>query len=595
MSALWNKPVLAPNVRRPRRSVKNVRLQPDTRQDQPLPIRYVSELLRIPKAERSLALRYGFAGAVTFASFLLTLASWPISQFNPLLIPFGAVILNAWFGGLGPGLSTAVVSAFLGAALFDRTFVSPQLVILSALLQVGVFALTSTLISVRFGAIHEAFSQLAQERARREEAEQARTALEEETQSARDELRNVHERFGFIASTGELLTSTLNYETVLEGLGRQAVSGLAVWCMVDMYGVGNEVHRLVVSHRDKELQKIADELYRFPPDPRSSHPVARVLYSGQPELVADSDQMQGLIANLEEEERTIIEELGLASYMIVPLVSRGKILGALTLVSTDPNLPYRPGDLTLAQDLAYRAALAIDNARLYRAAQDELADRRQSQMALSRQQARINALNARLQRAMTETHHRVKNNLQIVAAMIELRLFDAGDTIPAEELRRLASYVLTLSAVHDILTQQAKTDAEAERVSARAVLEKLLDLMHRTTPSAEMSWFIDDATISVRKGTSLALLANELVSNAVKHGLGKVEVRFRVCEGIATLTVQDNGPGFPPGFDALAASNTGLELVESLSRSDLEGQITYTTAANGGGLVTVTFPLQGEE
>ncbi len=575
--------------------MKNLELQPEGRIDYPPPIRYVAELLRIPRAERSLALRYGFAGAATFASLLLTLATWPVSQFNPLLIPFASVIVSAWYGGLGPGLSAAVLSAFIGAELFDRTLASPQLVILSALLQVGVFALTSTLISMRFGTLHEAFAQLSEERARRDDAERNMDLLEKEAQSVRDELRNVHERFGFIASTGELLTSTLNYQTVLEGLGRQAVSGLAVWCMVDMYGVGNEVHRLVVSHRDKEKQKVADQLYPFPPDPRSNHPVARVLYSGQPELIADADQMQGLLANLQEEERKVIEELGLASYIVVPLVSRGKILGAITLVSTDPSLPYRPGDLTLAQDLAYRAALAIDNARLYRAAQDELADRRQSQMMLSRQQARINALNARLQRAMTETHHRVKNNLQIVAAMIELRLFDAGDTVPAEELRRLASYVLTLSAVHDILTQQAKTDAEAERVSARAVLEKLLDLMHRTTASAEMSWSIDDAVISVRKGTSLALLANELVSNAVKHGLGKVEVQFRVQKGSAILTVQDNGPGFPADFDALLAANTGLELVESLSRSDLEGEISYTTARKGGGLVTVTFPLQGEE
>src|SRR5687768_5233871 len=221
--------------------------------------------MRIPRAERSLPLRYGFAGAATFVSLLLTLATWPISQFNPLLIPFGAVIVSAWYGGLGPGLSTAVLSAFLGAALFDRTLASPQFVILSALLQVGVFALTATIISLRFGALHEAFANLTEERSRREEAERAMELLEKEAQSIRDELRNVHERFGFIASTGELLTSTLNYQTVLEGLGRQAVSGLAVWCMVDMYGVGNEVHRLVVSHRDPEKQKIADQLYPFPP------------------------------------------------------------------------------------------------------------------------------------------------------------------------------------------------------------------------------------------------------------------------------------------------------------------------------------------
>jgi two-component sensor histidine kinase len=305
--------------------------------------------------------------------------------------------------------------------------------------------------------------------------------------------------------------------------------------------------------------------------------------------------MDALLVNLEPEERTAIEELGLYCYMIVPLVSRGKILGAVTFAASEMGRPFTAADLTLAQDLAYRAALAIDNARLYRAAQDELIDRRQAQMALSRQQARINALNARLQRAMTETHHRVKNNLQIVAAMIEMRLFDADETVPVEELRRLASYVLTLAAVHDILTQQAKIRGEADRVSAHAVLDKLLELMHHTSASASMRWEVEDATLPVRKGTSLALLANELVSNALKHGRGMVDVTFRVDSEYAVLTVQDDGPGFPAGFDALKAANTGLELVESLSRSDLEGEIDYGNRPGGGGIATVTFPLSGEE
>jgi two-component sensor histidine kinase len=196
---------------------------------------------------------------------------------------------------------------------------------------------------------------------------------------------------------------------------------------------------------------------------------------------------------------------------------------------------------------------------------------------------------------MTETHHRVKNNLQIVAGMIELRLFEAGETVPAEELRRLGSYVLTLAAVHDILTQHAKEDADAEHVSAKAVLTKLLDLMRHTAGNSQLQWSLEDVLIPVRKGTALAILSNELVSNGLKHGRGEVAVQLTVNQGVARLTVQDNGPGFPDGFDPLRAANTGLELVESLGRSDLNGSTDYKTVPGAGGLVTVTFPVAYEE
>ena len=573
--------------------VKHVEPQFANAADWP-PTRYILELYQIPREERSLPLRYASGAVITLSAILITLAAWPITQYNPLLFPFAAVLISAWYGGLGPGLCSAVLSAFIGAAYFDVPQPSLRFALLSGLLQVGVFALTSTLVSIRFGAVHEASRRAAREARLREEADNRAAELEQEMRTSRNELRSLRHRFGTLEASSELLTSTLNYQTVLESLGRQAVSGLAQWCVVDMYGVGNEVHRLMVAHRDADRQTLAENLYSFAPDPRSNHPVARVLYSGQPEI-ADSEGIEALLANLPQEERTVVEELGLTSYMIVPLISRGKILGAVTLAAAEPGYLYRPEELTLAQDLAYRAALAIDNARLYRAAQEELADRRQAQAALSRQQARINALNARLQRAMTETHHRVKNNLQIVAAMIEMRLFDAGDTVPAEELRRLASYVLTLAAVHDILTGQAKEDGEAEFVSARAVLHKLLDLMHHTATTARLDWIIDEAMLPVRKGTSLALLANELVSNAFKHGQGDVLVTFTVDQDEATLRVRDSGPGFPPDFNPLQAANTGLELVESLSRSDLEGATAYGCAEDSGGLVTITFPVHHTE
>ena len=101
----------------------------------------------------------------------------------------------------------------------------------------------------------------------------------------------------------------------------------------------------------------------------------------------------------------------------------------------------------------------------------------------------------------------------------------------------------------------------------------------------------DDAPVSARQGTALALCVQELYSNAIKHGQGNVFVALAVTEGQATLQVDDNGAGFPPGFDPQAAANIGLELVLNLVRTDLSGTIAFGCCDSSGGRVTVAIPL----
>jgi two-component sensor histidine kinase len=94
-----------------------------------------------------------------------------------------------------------------------------------------------------------------------------------------------------------------------------------------------------------------------------------------------------------------------------------------------------------------------------------------------------------------------------------------------------------------------------------------------------------------RQATSLAVITNELVSNALKHGNSQTEIHLRVCENNAILEVSDNGPGFPEGFAPHQAANTGIELVENIARWDLRGKTLYASRPEGGGMVTVLFPI----
>ncbi len=206
-------------------------------------------------------------------------------------------------------------------------------------------------------------------------------------------------------------------------------------------------------------------------------------------------------------------------------------------------------------------------------------------------EARIRTLNARLQRSMTETHHRVKNNLQLMSALIDMQRFSGNETVPMSELERLGSNVRALGVIHDILTQEAKAGSDQESLPVKAVLERLMHVLEQTTGGRPLISAFDEARLTSRQTTTLALVTNELVSNALKYGRGETEIRFRVDGNTGTLEVCDDGPGFPAGFNVETASNTGLELVESIVRWDLRGEIAFANRPNGGAQVSVSFPI----
>ncbi|HLK56224.1 MAG TPA: PAS domain S-box protein [Chthonomonadaceae bacterium] len=206
-------------------------------------------------------------------------------------------------------------------------------------------------------------------------------------------------------------------------------------------------------------------------------------------------------------------------------------------------------------------------------------------------EAHIQALNRSLRDAMKETHHRVKNNLQIIASMVDMRLLESDSPVTLDDLRRISACVHTLAVIHEMLTERAKEDERADTVSAREMLGRLLPMLQRAVPIRGIRFELEDIPLPTRQSTALALITNELVSNALKHSQGSVDVSFRVQGEDAILEVHDDGPGFPPDFDPKLAANTGLELVESLTHLDLLGTSRYRNRPEGGASVEICLPL----
>ena len=181
----------------------------------------------------------------------------------------------------------------------------------------------------------------------------------------------LRKRMTFLAEASDLLASSLDYNRTLRQLARLSVPGLADWCAIDILGPNGEIERLAVAHQDPEKVRWAHELQeRYPPDPEAPHGVAQVLRSGEPEFFSQipPEVLDESIGD-DEELRRIVDELGLRASICVPLKARGRILGALTLIAAETHALYTQPDFELATELAHRAAVAVDNARLFREAE----------------------------------------------------------------------------------------------------------------------------------------------------------------------------------------------------------------------------------
>lgn len=200
--------------------------------------------------------------------------------------------------------------------------------------------------------------------------------------------------------------------------------------------------------------------------------------------------------------------------------------------------------------------------------------------------------NTRLERSMRETHHRVKNNLQLIAAMLDMATLEHPDALPRSEVDRLSHQIMTLAGIHDILTNTARAlEGHTDEISSRVVLNRLLEMLEATAERRRFTRTIEEAVLTIRQATSLALVASELVSNALKHGRNEVRATFLNLGREGLLVVEDDGPGFPAGANPLVRANTGLTLVDNLTRLDLSGALQFENRIEGGARVRILFPL----
>ncbi|MBN3896770.1 MAG: PAS domain S-box protein [Nostoc sp. NOS(2021)] len=226
---------------------------------------------------------------------------------------------------------------------------------------------------------------------------QTREILEMQA-SSRDitERKQVEEEQRFLAEASGILAASLDYETTLAGLARLAVPEIADCCLVDIICDNQSVRRVAAAHADPGKQEFVEQLYNYPPDLTQTEGVAEVIRTGKSQIThfISDEQMQAATDNADHLK--ILQELNPTSGMSVPLIVRGRVLGAMTLVSSSGRR-YDTKSLMLAEELARRAAIAVDNARLYTEAQQS----QQAALRAASRTARLQAITAALSESLT--------------------------------------------------------------------------------------------------------------------------------------------------------------------------------------------------
>jgi PAS domain S-box-containing protein len=371
----------------------------------------------------------------------------------------------------------------------------------------------------------------------------------------------------FLAEASGLLASSLDYETTLASVAKLAVPKLADWCTVHVVKENGELRQLAVAHADPARVEAARELQRrFPLNPDAPIGVANVLRTGRPEFYPHINQERLGLAVGNAELAVILRKQGLKSCMIVPLVARNRTLGTVMLVTAESDRHYDQTDLALAEDLAHRIALAVDNARLYREAQGAVIEREEALRVrdeiLRREQAareEAETANRAKDEFLATVSHELRTPLNAIlgwAHMLRANKLDSQTQSRALETiernaKSQAQLIEDILDVSRIVTGKLRLDVRP--VELASVAEAAIAAVR---PAADAKEIRIESILDPRAGpvsgdpNRLQQIVWNLASNAVKFTGkgGRVQVRVERVSSHIEIVVSDTGQGISPEF-----------------------------------------------
>lgn len=357
------------------------------------------------------------------------------------------------------------------------------------------------------------------------------------------EQRRSQDVTAFVADAATLLGSTLDYQATLSHLTALAVPRICDWCSVDLLSDDGRISQIAVAHKDPEKVKTAKEFNRrFPADLKMNGGSGAVLRTGVTRYLPSVSESQIDAATQDPELRAYLRNIGFTSYLCVPLKIRGKngdrILGAITFVTAESRRQIGRTEVLLAEELANRAALAIENSRLFHQSEE---------------------INRVKDEFLATLSHELRTPLNVIQGHAELLKMDAADRPDLNESidaigrnsraqAQIINDLLDISAIVSGKLSFSPWPQDPKPLIAAAVESARLSA--RTKDIEIVEWSdASPATVSADPTRFQQIIWN-LLSNAVKFTPkgGRIELRSHVNRGFFILEVQDSGIGIDSAF-----------------------------------------------
>jgi PAS domain S-box-containing protein len=415
------------------------------------------------------------------------------------------------------------------------------------------------------------------------------------------EQKRAEEASRFLAEASAALAAVVDHESTLQKVANLAVPRFADWSAVDVVENGR-LRRLAVAHQDPEKVRFAHELMQeYPPDPDAQSGVLAVLRTGRPDVVAEITDDLLVRGAKDERHLRLIRSLGLRSYICLPLVVSGSILGALTFATAESGRRYTDADVALATDLAHRAAVAIENTRLYDALREQ--DRRKDEF-------------------LATLAHELRNPLAPIRNALQILKMPRVDAATAERSRDMMERQVhhLVRMVDDLLdvsrVMRGKIDLRRERVELATVVARAVETVQPLVDAQghELTVRLPPESLPLDADpVRLAQVIGNLLTNAAKYTEpgGRIWLIGGSDGDTAVLRVRDNGMGITPlmlprifelfvqADHAAAAAQGGLGIGLTLVKNLVEmhnGTVEARSEGRGrGSEFVVRLPLAARE
>jgi len=348
--------------------------------------------------------------------------------------------------------------------------------------------------------------------------------------------KRAEETARFLADASAALAELEDFDSTLQKVSSLAVPSFADWATVDVVEADGSLRRVSVTHIDPAKVQLAHEVHRrFPPEPGAPQGAWNILSTGQSEIVPEiTDEL--LVQSIKDEERLgIIRQLGLRSYIGVPLTVRGKTLAVITFILAESGHRYDRTDLAVAEDLASRTAIAVENSQLYLELRQ--ADQRKDEF-------------------LATLAHELRNPLAPISNGMQVLRMSGGSGEMADEARSMMERQLRqmVRLVDDLLDVSRITrnnlELRKERVSLAAVIDSAVETSRPLVEQAghTLSITLPPAPVYLDADpTRLAQVFSNLLNNAAKYTEpgGRITLTGKQSGDDVVVEVQDNGMGIP--------------------------------------------------